>query len=95
MKRKLRRTIFGAVALVMSAAVLLTACGDGKNKPKAEISVWSATSTEKILQDKTYEGRSNNGYAVKVFKNEAEAAPRNRFRSAKYLSMPVSRKPGS
>ena len=74
MKRKLRRTIFGAVALVMSAAVLLTACGDGKNKPKAEISVWSATSTEKILQDKTYEGRSNNGYAVKVFKNEAEAA---------------------
>lgn len=73
---KIKRKTPALLALALSAvfALNMSACGNKAGKAEAEITVWSASSTEKILRDKVYEDVRQEGYKVDVFRNETESA---------------------
>lgn len=61
-----------ALVLCMALCFGIAACGDKASGKPAEVEVWSALNSEKIMRDVTYTDRAPAAFKVQAYRNETE-----------------------
>lgn len=61
-----------ALILCLALCLGIAACGDKSSGGAAEVAVWSALNSEKIMRDVTYTDRAPAAFKVQAYRNETE-----------------------